>query len=101
MPPTGTSQSPVPLPITWYSKHRFCRSESSPARANVPISASVRTTPRTVSWPNSRSITAASGCSNSASQASSSPASARNSARVRSGSVSVGNTRRASAAVRA
>ena len=39
MPPTGTSQSPVPPPITWYRKQRFWRRLSSSADANVPMSA--------------------------------------------------------------
>ena len=45
IPPTGTSQSPVPLPITWYRKQRFWRRSASCAPANVPISASVRHDP--------------------------------------------------------
>ena len=47
--------------------------DASWARANVPISASVRTTPRTRSSANVSSITSPSGRSNSASKASSSP----------------------------
>ena len=47
IPPTGTSQSPVPPPIRWYRKQMFCCRSSSPARAKVPIRASVSTTPRT------------------------------------------------------
>ena len=49
IPPTGTSQSPVPPPITWYRKQRFWRRSSPWACANVPINASVSTTPATTS----------------------------------------------------
>ena len=47
MPPTGTSQWPVPPPTTWYRKQRLA--SRSWAWVNVPISASVSTMPRTVS----------------------------------------------------
>ena len=47
MPPIGTSQSPVPPPMAWYRKQRFWRRPGSSSGANVPISPSVSTTPRT------------------------------------------------------
>ena len=49
MPPTGTSQSPVPPPITWYRKQRFWRRLSSSADENVPIRPSVSAMPRAMS----------------------------------------------------
>lgn len=96
MPPTGTSQSPVLPPITWYRKQRFCRSDGSCAEAKVPIRPSVSTTPRTRSSANRSSIVTPSGCSNTACQVASSATRSRNAARVGSGSVSEGKTRAAS-----
>ena len=99
IPPTGTSQSPVPLPITWYRKQRFWRSDSSSSPANVPISASVPTIPRSKSSSKYLRSTCPSGRSKSASHAARSPTRARICARERSGSVNVGNTACATRAV--
>ncbi|SLH11591.1 Uncharacterised protein [Mycobacteroides abscessus subsp. abscessus] len=68
---------------------------------NVPISASVKTMPRTVSSAKVAVRASPSGRSNTAAQVRSSSTRARSSARVGSGSVRVGNTRCASRAVAA
>jgi hypothetical protein len=93
IPPTGTSQSPVPLPMTWYRKHLFWRSSGSSVGANVPMSASVATMPRTVSSAKLDSITSLSGRSNSASHARASPTAFRSCSLPGSGPVRVGKTR--------
>ena len=97
IPPTGTSQWPLPPPITWYRKQRFWRRSRAWARLNVPIRASVSTTPRAVSPARRDSISSPSGRSNSADHAASSATWARIASRSRNGSSSVGNTRRATA----
>ncbi len=101
MPPTGTSQSPVPPPMTWYRKQRFWSRVGSWASAKVPMRASVRTTPRTRSSAKVRSRVAPRGSSKSIRQVSASSTRARSSARVGSGSVRVGKIRRAARPVRA
>ena len=73
IPPTGTSQSPVPPPMTWYRKHRFCRRDGSSAAANVPIRPSVSTMPRAISDVTDARTRPPSGCSTSASHRPSSP----------------------------
>ncbi len=98
IPPTGTSQSPVPPPITWYRKQRFCASVTSWAPAKVPMSASVRTTPRTRSWATLRSTSSPSGVCRSSHHAC--PIAALASAVVGSGSVMLGKSAWASAWVR-
>ena len=101
MPPTGTSHLPVPLPITWYRKQRFWRSSGSSAGANVPIVASVSTTPRTRSDENVDSSVADSGSSNNSRHTASLSTSLRISSRGRSGSVRVANSRGATPAIAA
>ena len=96
MPPTGTSQSPVPPPITWYRKQRFCRSDASSADANVPMSPSVRAMPRAMSDSSDERSSPPSGRCTSDSHRSPSRTSARISLSRRSGSVTVGKTAPAS-----
>ena len=98
MPPMGTSQWPLPLPITWYRKQRFWRRSASCAPAKVPMSASVSAIPRSVSSPRQSSMSSPMGRSTSAAHAASSPTSARRSAAERSGSVIVGHSARAARA---
>jgi hypothetical protein len=89
MPPTGTRHSPVPLPIRWYRKHRFWIRDSSWRDANVPMTESVATTPRTVSSVKRRSIVSPRGRSMSSSQSAEST-DERSAAADCSGSSSVG-----------
>ena len=100
MPPTGTSQSPVPPPITWYSRQRFCSRPGSASEAKVPMSASVAITPRTRSWPTARSMASAIGASTISDQADAAPAASRAAALVGRGSVRVGNRAVANRVVR-
>ena len=91
IPPTGTSQSPVPLPITWYRKQRFWRSVVVDAREGPDQRVGGDDPALEVVLEVARS-TSPSGRSTSASQAASSPTRARSASRESSGSVSVGKT---------
>ena len=97
MPPTGMSQWPVPRPTTWYRKQRLA--SRSWAWVNVPISASVSTMPRerVVGDVLARCASPIGRSTNI--RHASSPMRRRKSPALRSGSVSVGNTRSAIVAI--